>query len=221
MNNDAMLQITGKAVSEKHRRPDHRLLFEIAADQGGYFTARQAHEAGFSKDLIRYYVHRGKFRVGRSRRGVYRLRDFPASSNEHLWAALAAAGPDAVISHESALRLHNLSDVVPRHIDLWIPYKKRWLTSKALGRGVKRHVARKPLRPEEVTIVDGLRATTPLRTLIDVAVGDTNPRQAVLAIKQASDRQWITRDALAKAAQARGDRRTAARIKSLVREAGA
>lgn len=204
-----------------HRSPDHRLLFEIAADQGGYFTAQQAHEAGFSKDLIRYHARRGKFRVLRPRTGVYRLRDFPANSDDHLWAALAATGPEAVISHESALRLHNLSDVAPRHIDLWIPYTKRWLTPKSVGRGVRLHVARKWLRPDEIAVADGLRVTTPLRTLVDVAAADTNPRQVVLGIKQALERQWITRDMLLDAARARGDRSTAMRVEKFIQEADA
>lgn len=202
-----------------HRRPDHRFLFEIAADQGGYFTAAQGHEAGFSKNLIRYYVHRGKFQILRPRGGVYRLRDFPSGPHEELWAALVAAGPEAILSHESALRLHHLSDVTPRAIDMWIPYEKRWLKPQSVARGVKLHVARARLRPNEMTVVDGLRVTTPLRTLLDVTTGDTNPRQVVLAIKQALERQWVTVDGLLSAARARGDRRTAARAERFIREA--
>ncbi len=202
-----------------HPRPDHRFLFEIAADQGGYFTAAQAHEAGFSKNLIRYYVQRGKFRSLRPRGGVYRLRDFPSGPHEELWAALVAAGPEAVLSHESALRLHNLSDVSPRGIHLWIPYEKRWLKPQSVARGVTLHVARARLQPNETTIVDGLRVTTTLRTLLDVTMRDMNPRQVVLAIKQALERQWVTVGALLSAARARGDRRTAARVDRFIREA--
>ncbi len=177
------------------------------------------HEAGFSKNLIRYYVQRGKFRDLRPRGGVYRLRDFPSGPHEELWTALVAAGPEAVLSHESALRLHNLSDVTPRGIDLWIPYEKRWLKPQSVARGVKLHVTRARLQPNETTVVDGLRVTNPLRTLLDVTTGDTNPRQVVLAIRQALERQWVTVDALLSAARARGDRRTAARVERFIREA--
>jgi predicted transcriptional regulator of viral defense system len=169
--------------------------------------------------LIRHHVQRGKFRILRPRGGIYRLRDFPSGPHEELWAALVAAGPEAVISHESALRLHNLSDVTPRRVDLWIPYEKRWLTPQSVARGVKLHVARTRLRPDEVTIVDGLRVTTPLRTLLDVAAGDTNPRQVVLALTQALERQWITVQGLLSAARARRDRKAAARIERFVQEA--
>ncbi|HKV45583.1 MAG TPA: hypothetical protein VJT32_13065 [bacterium] len=55
-----------------------------------------------------------------------------------------------------------------------------------------------------MTVVDGLRVTTPLRTLLDVTMGDTNPRQVVRAIKQALERQWVTVDALLSAARAEG-----------------
>ena len=136
--------------------------------------------------------------------GVYRLRDFPSGPHDELWAALVAAGPEAVFSHESALLLHNLSDVTPRGIDLWIPYEKRWLKPRSVARGVKLHVARARLKPNEMTVVDGLRVTTPLRTLLDVTMGDTNPRQVVRAIKQALERQWVTVDALLSAARAEG-----------------
>lgn len=33
-------------------RPDHRRLFDIASEQGGYFTARQARQVGFSRWAI-------------------------------------------------------------------------------------------------------------------------------------------------------------------------
>jgi predicted transcriptional regulator of viral defense system len=155
----------------------------------------------------------------RPRGGVYRLRDFPSGPHEELWAALIAAGSEAVISHESALRLHNLSDVTPRRVDLWIPYEKRWLTPQSVAHGIKLHVARTRLRPDEVTISDGLRVTTPLRTLIDVATGDTDPRRVFLAIKQALEKQWISVDALLSAARARRDRRTVARIERFICEA--
>lgn len=132
---------------------------------------------------------------------------------------MVATGPEAVISHETALRLHNLSDVTPRRVDLWVPYEKRWLTPRSVGRGVKLHVARRRLRPDDVTTVDGLRVTTPLRTLLDIAAGDTNPRQVVVAIKQAMEPQWVTADALLSAARARGDRKAIARLEKFVQEA--
>ncbi len=198
--------------------PDHRLLFEIAADQGGYFTTPQAHEAGFSDPLIHYHAQRGKFRPIWLRHGLYRLLDFPTNPHDELWAALVAVGPEAVLSHESALRLHNLSDVTPRLVHLWIPYVKRPRMARSIPHGVKIHVARVWLQPHEVTLVDGLRVTTPLRTLLDIAASGTLPDQVVAAIKQGLERKWFKTDEFIRAAHARGPRVTS-RVDRFLREA--
>jgi predicted transcriptional regulator of viral defense system len=199
-------------------RPNHQLLFEIAADQGGYFTAKQAHEAGFSDPLIHHHAQRGRFKPIWARHGLYRLRDFPTSQHEHLWAAWVGAGPDAVLSHESALRLHGLSDITPRLVHIWIPFERRPRLPRSIPQGVKYHVTRNWLKPEEITLVNGLRVTTPLRTLLDVTTGGTTPDQVVMAIKQALEREWIKADEFLQAAHTRGPR-VAARAEKLLREA--
>ena len=204
----------------RHRagHPDHRLLFEMAAEQGGFFTARQAHDAGFSTELIKYHARRGRFRPVHRMIGVYRLRDFPVTPDEALWAAWMRLGPKTVISHASALRLHNLSDVVPDAIHVWVPYTKRPRMRRSVPQGVRVHVARTELRPREVTRVGGLPVTSPVRTLVDVADGGINPEQVVLAIKQALDRGWITAASFRQAARARGARFTE-RVEQFLREA--
>ncbi len=199
-------------------RPDHKLLFEVATDQGGYFTAKQAHEAGFSDPLIHYHTQRGRFKPIWPRHGLYRLRDFPTSQHEHFWAAWVAAGPDAVLSHESALRLHGLSDITPRFVHVWIPFDRRPRLPRSIPHGVKYHVTRKWLKPEEITLVDGLRVTTPLRTLLDVAAGGTTPDQVAMAIKRALEREWIKADEFLRVARTRGPK-AAARAEKLLREA--
>jgi len=80
--------------------PDHDALFHIAEAQAGYFTAAQARSAGFTRSLLAYHVRRGLFeRIGR---GVYRLKRFPASPHEDLFAACLRVGPQAVISRQRA-----------------------------------------------------------------------------------------------------------------------
>jgi predicted transcriptional regulator of viral defense system len=185
------------------RRPDHQLLFEMAVEQAGYFTGRQAHQAGFSTDLIKYHVHRGRFRPVHRKSGVYRLRDFPTGSDDELWAAWMRLGPKAVLSHMSALRLHNLSDVVPDAVHMWVPYSKRPRMRRSIPQGVRVHVARHWLRPKEITRVNGLPVTSVLRTLLDVADRGASPEQVVLAIRQALERGLVTGTALRRGAHAR------------------
>lgn len=186
------------------RAPDHRYLFELAAEQGGYFTAAQAHQAGFATDVIRYHVRRGRFRPVQPKVGVYRLRDFPTGPDDPLWAAWMRLGPKAVLSHGSALRLHNLSDVVPDAIDMWVPYAKRPRMRRSVPNGVRIHVTRRWLAPRDVTRVNGLPVTSPARTLLDVTDGSVTPEQIVLAMRQAMERGLVTPASLRQRARARG-----------------
>src|SRR5258708_4740604 len=92
--------------------PSEEDLFALATEQAGYFTAAQAHALGYGWPLLAYHARSGRFI--RLRRGLYRLRDYPSSRREDVLAAWLAAGRDAtVVSHESALEIHELSDVVP------------------------------------------------------------------------------------------------------------
>ena len=100
-------------------QPDFNHLYQIAEDQAGYFTASQAQEAGFSWERLSYYVTTGRF--SRIQRGIYRLVQFPASPYEDLFVAWLRIGLESVISHESALYLYDLSDVLPGEIHVIMP----------------------------------------------------------------------------------------------------
>jgi predicted transcriptional regulator of viral defense system len=94
------------------KRPNAFGLHRLAYGQDGYFTARQARECGFSAQLLDHHLHSGRYE--RMRRGLYRLRGYPGSSHEQVRASWLVVGADrAVVSHESALELHELSDVLP------------------------------------------------------------------------------------------------------------
>jgi len=92
-------------------RPNRDRLFEIAVGQAGYFTTKQAQEAGYSTHLLRKHAHAG--RVARSRRGIYRLVHFPAGENEDLVAAWLWSEQAGIISQQTALSQCSLSDVLP------------------------------------------------------------------------------------------------------------
>jgi hypothetical protein len=55
-----------------------RKLYETAHAQGGFFTARQAREAGYGDSVHPYQVRSGNW--VREARGVYRLTQFPTPS---------------------------------------------------------------------------------------------------------------------------------------------
>ena len=94
-------------------------LYEIAESQLGYFTAAQARIAGVHQVRLVQLHQSGD--IERVSRGVYRLARFPLSPlGQYMEAALwpQVRRPDtlAVISHASALALHELSEVNPAKI---------------------------------------------------------------------------------------------------------
>jgi predicted transcriptional regulator of viral defense system len=182
-------------------RPDTRALEADAYQQNGYFTVRQAREHRVSSQLLNHHVHRGRYEP--VRRGLYRLHGFPSSEHDEMrekWMAVGTA--KAVLSHESALALLELSDNIPEAVHLLVPRRHRGLRRPT---GVVIHT-----RPddEEIDLVwrDGLPLTTPARTLVDV-VDDLQPEQAAMAIQQAIQRGLLTpRQLKAEAARRRKQR---------------
>ena len=57
-------------------------LFEIASQQAGYFTAKQAVQCGYSYRLQSYHKNQGTWLE--VERGIFRLANYPDSPNEDL-----------------------------------------------------------------------------------------------------------------------------------------
>ncbi len=183
---------------------NHDRLYRQAESQAGYFTARQAVEAGMDRSTLRYHARDDGGRYQRARRGLYRLRHFPSSPHEHVvaaWLPVRQAG--GVVSHESALELHDLSDVMPAAIHISLPRAKRGQRPRS---GVRFHTLEHPPGSSEVVAVHGVPATTPERTIADAAEGGTQPEQVEMAIRQALDRALTTPRRLRAAAQSRSAR---------------
>ena len=197
-------------------RPDRLRLFEVASEQGGYFTAEQARACGYSFALLSHHTKSGRFL--RIRRGLYRLREYPSSPREDVLAAWLAVGKDiAVVSHESALDLLDLSDVIPDAAHLTVPRSRRNLPSLP---GVKIHTTVRPLQPRDLTYRDGMVITSATRTILDLAEAGMAPDQVELAVIQAVERGLAAPEQLRRGAAARG-RRVAALIEGALRGAAA
>lgn len=170
------------------QRPDLAGLFQIAVGQQGYFTTAQARECGVSKDLVKYHASTGRFH--RAHRGVYRFRDYPPSPREHVAAAWLAVGKDrAVVSHESALDLHELSDVIPWGTHITVPRDARSVVQPA---GVQLHTSTYPLPRREVRLVDGVRVTSPARTIVDLSATGGALEHVFSAVQDAIERGVTT-----------------------------
>jgi predicted transcriptional regulator of viral defense system len=175
-----------------------RGLEATAYSQHGYFTTTQARERGFSSQLLSHYVRRSRFE--RVRRGLYRLPGFPRPEDDEMREKWMAVGVEkAVLSHQSALALLDLSDNIPNAVHLLLGRRYRGLRRPA---GVAIHT-----RPDEEEVAtvwrEGLRLTAPVRTLVDVA-GEIQPEQLEMAVRQALGRGLLTAQELEKEARRRG-----------------
>jgi len=154
-----------------------RLLNAVAMRQGGYFTAAQAREVGYSHQAQRYHAEHGNWlRVDRA---LYRLPDWPERAEDvyvrwRLWSRDLG-----VVSHQSALSLHRLGDSNPVLVHLTVPRGFRASDpAVALHRGV--------LAPADVEEREpGFRLTTPERSLLDASAVELTQDQLDSAVADA------------------------------------
>lgn len=176
---------------------DYDSLYSIAEDQAGYFTAEQASEAGYSYERLSDLTSRGKFE--RTQHAIYRLQHFPASRFEDLFVAQLRGGPDSVISHDSALAVYELSDHMPSRVHLIIPR-----TGSRRREGIQLHTNK--LSVDEVMMWEGLRITTPARTIADVIYSGLDQDLVRQAVEDALRRGLTTPDELVLQAERRKGR---------------
>lgn len=169
------------------KRPNIRGLEADAYQQSGYFTARQARKYGVSRQLMNHHLRQGRFE--RVRHGLYRVWGFPGSQYDDIRERWMAVGMDkAIVSHESALLLLELSDNIPDQVHLLVPRRYRGLRRPP---GVVIHTYSDD---EKVATAwgDAMPVTAPARTLVDVADA-LQPEQAGMAARQALHLGLLTR----------------------------
>jgi predicted transcriptional regulator of viral defense system len=190
-------------------RETARSLFSKALEQGGYFTAKQAKEAGYDYPHLDYHVSAGNFE--RVEHGLYRLASLPPGEHDDLvrltlWSRNRQDEPQAVVSHESALVLHDLSELLPSEIHLTVGPTFR----KDPPAGCVLHKAR--LAPKDIEERAGIRVTVPLRTLLDVAASGVPQEQLHKAVADALARGLVRRNKLLEAAKKGPDSQRLLRI---------
>lgn len=169
-------------------RPDWDRLFETASSQAGYFTTRQGAAAGYSSQLL--LKHMRARRVVRAHRGIYRLVHFPVSEHEDLVTVWLWSEHAGVLSHQTALSLHDLSDTLPTKTHLTLPdaWRKRRFRAPA---SVVLHYAH--VSTNERSWFGPVPVTNPHRTLVDCANATTPPDVLRHAALQALHRGLVTR----------------------------
>jgi predicted transcriptional regulator of viral defense system len=171
--------------------PTWQALYDIAAAQEGQFTTQQAATAGYSRPLLNHHEKAG--RVTRIRRGIYRLVHFPAGEHEELVTAWLWTDSKGIISHQTALALQGLSDLLPAQIHLTVPlawHRRRFRVPEGLV-----------LHHADVPTVDrawlgAVPLTSARRTLNDCARAGLSPDLLRQAAQQALGRGLVTRTEL-------------------------
>jgi predicted transcriptional regulator of viral defense system len=160
----------------------------MASAQAGYFTTKQAADAGYSTHLLFKHIRAG--RVGRVRHGVYRLVHFPAAEHEELVVVWLWSDRKGTFSHQTALALQGLSDVLPNRIHLTLP--ANWSERRfRVPEGVVLHHASVPSRDRAWS--GPVPITSPRRTLTDCARDQISPDLLRQAAQQALRRGLVTK----------------------------
>lgn len=173
-------------------------LFEIAERQQGYFTYKQAIEAGYYRRAAHFYAKTGEWL--REKRGIYRLARFPFPDRPDLvlwslWSADRNGNIQGVYSHQTALSLYELTDVNPAKFYMTVPRSFRKGT--AMPKGLV--LCRAELSKSEVSEFNGYRVTTPLRTIGDMLeAGTMHPQELKRGLRQAVQKGLITNKEAAK-----------------------
>ncbi len=181
----------------------------LALGQGGYFDRRDAHSYGITDSLLRYHTRTGRFE--RVLPGVYRLRVAPISPYDEYLLAWVWTNYRGAISHESALALYDLADILPTRVHVTVP-RPFHRTSAPF----QVHLA--PLPEQEVQTYNGVRVTTPARSIIDAAATGTDPTQIHKAVREALDRGLVGPDLL-RAATARRSNQYRRDVRRLIEKA--
>lgn len=166
-------------------------LYELAADQQGYFTTKQAIAAGYADNVHSFHVKAGNWI--REHRGIYRLAKFPLGEHPdmvlwYLWSRNLQDEPQGTYSHETALSFYDLSDLNPAKLHMTVPPGFRRNSELpgilVLHRGV--------IHSDDVEMVQGFRVTRPLKAIADLLVERTVQMDHLeQAVKQAFRRGLI------------------------------
>ncbi len=189
----------------KARKEAAKRLYEIAESQQGFFTTKQAKAAGFAENTHPYHVQVGNWI--REHRGIYRLARFPQGERPDLmlwslWSRNRGEATQGVYSHQTALSLYDLSDVMPAKLHMTVPRSFR--RNSEIPRVLVLHFA--DLSQNDIGIADGVRVTKPMRTMLDLLEGGEVPPATLReALREGLRRGLIRRTEIAEARKHLGD----------------
>jgi predicted transcriptional regulator of viral defense system len=168
------------------------ILLDRAFDQYGFVTSSDARSLGIDQKRLVDMERRGA--LERVARGLYRFKIVPRTGREHLMeAALWPRRTRGVLSHDTALELHDLCDINPTKIHITVPRAYR------INREVPATYAihHSDLANADRTLVEGITAVTPARSIEDAIDTHVDPKLIDQAIDTARRRGLIRGETLA------------------------
>lgn len=168
-------------------------LFQIASEQQGYFTTSQAIEAGFQDATHPYHVKCGDWI--REWRGIYRIVRYPRTEEGQyvlwsLWSRNRTGIRQGVYSHQTALALFDLSDIMPEKLHMTVP------------QGFRRHseipgvlvLHRGSIAHQEIEEREGYSVTRPVRAIVDLIIEESVSVDIVQQAFRESKQRGLIRD---------------------------
>lgn len=160
-----------------------QIVREIALDQYGYVTTRDAAEAGVPTVELRKLTTRGA--LINVAYGLYRLADARPTEYEQFAEALLRVGDGAYLRGDAVLALHHLALVNPRRIRVGVPRRVRAALPEFID------LQEEQMAEGDLTIYEGLRAMTVARALLDCH-GQVMAERLLDAAKQAKAEGLLT-----------------------------
>ncbi len=174
------------------KRSDLTGLEAFALAQGGYFDRGDAHAHGITDRLLHYHISTGRFE--RLYPGIYRLCNAPPAAHDDLLLAWVWSNYRGAISHESALALYDLSDVMPSRVHITVPP-----TFRRRSANFDIHFSIVPA--DDLMLYEGVQVTAPARSIVDAASSGSDPEQIQRAVVEAVERGLASPSALHAAAR--------------------
>lgn len=168
------------------RRRPWALVAELAAGQHHLVRHDQLVACGLTTEQIKWAVRRD--RLHRMHNGVYAVGAPVTSLRGRLMAAVLAT--NGVLAERSAGGLWEIWPCARSAEHVIVARSARWEHD-----GIRPHRPRRFDRERDSVVVDGIRVTTPARTLLDLAAV-LAPRQLREALERARVRGIVTDDAL-------------------------
>lgn len=162
-----------------------RELWEVAVDQYGYVTSKDARSLGINPVELGKLAARKQ--IEHVSYGVYRFGQLPVTPLDSYMLATLWANGRGVLSHDTALDLHEVCDINPSTLHITVPGRR------PERRGGEQYVVHsEPLDDGEVTWHEGIRIVTVAKAIEQGIASGVSSHLLAQALQTARDRGAIT-----------------------------